>query len=185
MEALYQINERFALTLGAQYSSKGGKTKLIIYEKGPAYDPSVRYVYHFRFIDVPLRLDYYFSKKKIAPFISTGISTNVAIGQLTTTFNPNAFYNENSQGFSSINLQFQLGAGVDITFEKSRLRISPLYRLSILKSDLGIDRGYYSSVYPAKQVTGRLFSFGLGLSYIFSLGHNKYKKVNTNGTRDL
>lgn len=33
-----------------------------------------------RFIERPLRLDYFFNNKKIAPFISTGISTNLAIG---------------------------------------------------------------------------------------------------------
>lgn len=44
-----------------------------------------------RFIEKSLRLDYYFNNKKTAPFISTGISTNAAIGKLTTFYNPRAF----------------------------------------------------------------------------------------------
>ena len=72
LEALYQINTRLALSIGLQYSDKGGKTKLLLFPATPAPLPD-HYRYSYRFFDIPLRLDYYFSRKKIAPFITTGV----------------------------------------------------------------------------------------------------------------
>lgn len=168
LEALYQLNEKWSVTLGVQYSDKGGKTKTIQYNPQAIYrSPLVHYRYNYRYIDIPLRIDYYFNKKKIAPFITTGISTNIFVTHSTNYYPvsaPEYTYGE-TYNFSAVNLQYQLGAGVDIALKHSRLRIFPIYRISIFKPTLGIN---YTAA-TIQYLTPRLYSIGLGLSYMIRL----------------
>ena len=105
---------------------------------------------------------YYINKRKIAPFITTGISTNIFIQEKvisTQTFADNhkeKNYSLNSNGYNLINPQFQIGAGLDIAMKKSRLRIFPIYRISFSKVHSGSVKQYF-------------YSCGIGLNYIFGL----------------
>lgn len=171
-EGIYQINQNLSLSLGLQYSGKGGKTRDIEYEPSAAgTDPvSMYYVYDYRYIDVPLRLDVYLSKKKVAPFITAGASANVLIGQHTNVFGidkndePMEYTNTSTSGFSAFTPQLQAGAGIDIALKYSRIRIFPVYRLAFTDTKLS---GTYA--YSTGTVNGKLYSVGLGINCIFRL----------------
>lgn len=170
LEGMYQINQNLALTLGVQYSGKGGKTKEIEY--GPSAiesDPvSMYYVYDYRYIDVPLRLDVYFTRRKVSPFITAGVSTNFFVNQRTGVFgidkNDNAveMSSSSTSGFSAVTPQLQVGAGIDIALKYSRIRIFPIYRLAL--TDTRLSETY---AYSTGTVNGKLYSIGLGINCFF------------------
>ena len=170
LEGMYQINQHLALTLGVQYSGKGGKTKEIEYGPSPVEsDPvSMYYVYDYRYIDVPLRLDVYLSRRKVAPFITAGLSTNFFINQQTSVFGIDKNDNEmemsfsSTSGFSAVTPQLQLGAGIDIALNYSRIRIFPIYRLAL--TDTKLSQTY---AYSTGTVNGKLYSIGLGINCFF------------------
>jgi hypothetical protein len=168
VEGMYQINQHLALTLGVQYSGKGGKTDEILYEPNAvAGEPvSMYYVYDYRYIDIPLRLDVYLTRGKVSPFITAGISTNIFINQRTNVFGIDANNNDvemsysNTSGFAAICPQLQAGMGLDIAIRNSRLRFFPIYRLAL--SDTPLSDTY---AYSTGTVKGKLYSVGLGISY--------------------
>lgn len=170
LEGMYQINQNLALTLGVQYSGKGGKTKEIEY--GPSMidsDPvSMYYVYDYRYIDVPLRLDVYFTRRKVSPFITAGVSTNFFINQRTNIFGIDKYDNaielssSSTSGFSAVTPQLQVGAGIDIALKYSRIRIFPIYRLAL--TDTKLSETY---AYSTGTVNGKLYSIGLGVNCFF------------------
>lgn len=170
LEGMYQINQNLALTLGIQYSGKGGKTKEIGYGPSPVEsDPvSMYYVYDYRYIDVPLRLDVYLNRRKVAPFITAGVSTNFFINQQTSVFGIDKNDNEmemsfsSTSGFSAVTPQLQLGAGIDIALKYSRIRIFPIYRLAL--TDTKLSETY---AYSTGTVNGKLYSIGLGINCFF------------------
>lgn len=176
VNAFYQLNSRIALTIGIEYSSKGERTKNLDLNFGNQIDPrrgfttpwaveqptSIRFNHNVKYIDIPLRVEIYLSKKKIAPFISTGISTNIYLGEKITSINTYADGHKTKEGNSStspyniVNPQFQIGAGLDIAMKKTRLRIFPIYRISLSQVHIGSVNQYF-------------YSCGLGLNYIFEL----------------
>ncbi len=170
LEGMYQINQHLALTLGVQYSGKGGKTKEIEYNPSAIdSDPvSMYYVYDYRYIDVPLRLDVYFTRRKVSPFITAGVSTNFFINQQTSVFGIDKNDNEmelsssSTSGFSSVTPQLQVGAGIDIALRYSRIRIFPIYRLAL--TDTKLSETY---AYSTGTVNGKLYSIGLGINCFF------------------
>lgn len=175
-EALYQLKPKLSASLGIQYSLKGEKTKDFDLIYGDQLDPRRGYTYtspdqepikaNFKYntsyIDLPVRLDYYFTKRKFTPFVTTGISTNIFLNEkiiTTTTYRDD--HEEKStgtgnKGYYRINPQFQFGAGLDVAFERSRLRIFPIYRMSLSRVNSGSVSGYF-------------YSLGLGLNYFIGL----------------
>ncbi|MHB8259298.1 MAG: outer membrane beta-barrel protein [Bacteroidia bacterium] len=174
LDFLYQVNKRIALNLGIDYSIKGEQTSNITYTFGPpprrgmVYNSSYQaptngYTkYNTTYIDIPLRIDIYLSKRKVAPFITTGVSTNIFlyekdIAYLTYADGHHATSSSTgSYGFYKVNPQFQLGGGIDISFKKSRLRVLPIARVSVLRVNSGTINDYF-------------YSFGLGVSYLFGI----------------
>lgn len=171
VEGMYQVNQHLSLTLGVQYSGKGGRTKEIEYAAVTSTDPvSMYYVYDYRYIDVPLRLDVYLTRGKVSPFVTAGVSTNIFINQRTSVFgidqNDEAMESSSSStaGFSPVTPQLQVGAGIDIALRYSRIRIFPVYRLALTDTKL---RETY--LYSNETVNGKLYSFGLGINCFFGL----------------
>jgi hypothetical protein len=175
LTTLFQINRSIALSLGIEYSNKGQRTKDLDLNFGNQIDPrrggispfvieqptTVQFYYRVSYLDIPFRIDYYISKKKVAPFISAGVSTNIFLGEKITSINTYEDGHKRKQGYPSNNLynvinpQFQFGAGLDIVIKKSRLRIFPIYRISLSKVHTGLNQYFYS--------------YGLGLNYLIGL----------------
>jgi len=170
LDFLYQIRKRMALSLGFQYSIKGEKTKSQVYifsslprsSTSTPLPTSSYFKYNTTYIDLPLRIDIYLSKKKIAPFISAGISTNIFLFEKIKQFETFVGGEQSERTYAGnktyykINPQFQLGGGVVIVINKSRLRVFPIGRISVLRVNSGPVNGYF-------------YSFGLGINYFFGL----------------
>jgi hypothetical protein len=168
-EAIYRLSDRISFTGGIQFSVKGYKTNVLalIYTVDPRTgfasvpdgEPnSVQLIYNSRYIDLPLRVDYYFSRKKISPFITAGVSTNIFLNERIVAVKG---YEDGSKkrtattaqnGYHRVNPQVQLGGGIDVELKTGMLRVLPLARMSVLPVNSGSVNGYF-------------YSLGLGISY--------------------
>jgi hypothetical protein len=168
-EAIYRLSDRISFTGGVQFSVKGDKTDVLTltysvdprtgFASVPAGEPNtVQLIYNSRYIDLPLRVDYYFSRKKISPFITAGVSTNIFLNERIVAVKG---YEDGSKkrtattaqnGYHRVNPQVQLGGGIDMELKTGMLRMLPLARMSVLPVNSGSVNGYFYSV-------------GLGINY--------------------
>jgi len=84
---LFKHSEHLTLETGLLYSDKGYKTKFyanFIYNTSdPSIPTSIKYIYHYHYLDIPIKANYNLFSKKFKFFISGGISVNVFLGQKT------------------------------------------------------------------------------------------------------
>jgi opacity protein-like surface antigen len=164
----FQLSKRFTLEAGILYAEKGEKLKLesTVLPTNPD-DPITSVIFlsrtHYLYLDVPVKLNYFITTKKVKFFVSGAISPNVFLTE--KSFFRAIYKNEKlpisrgfgDNGFSRINLAFTAGLGVryDLS-EKFYLQFEPLYRRSI------------TSIINAP-IQGYLYSFGLntGIYYKF------------------
>ncbi|MGL5889994.1 MAG: outer membrane beta-barrel protein, partial [Bacteroidia bacterium] len=168
-EVLYRHSEKWSFTGGVQFSVKGDKTD--VFTLNFAVDPrqgfiapppgeptTAQLIYNSRYIDLPIRVNYYFSRKKISPFITAGVSTNFFINERIVVVKGYADGNEvrsgnvAQNGYHRVNPQIQLGGGIDVQMKTGILRVLPIARFSVLPVNKGSVDGYFYSV-------------GLGVSY--------------------
>jgi hypothetical protein len=177
LDFMYQFNQRLAVSVGIQYSVKGERANLNGLSFGSFIDPqrgfvyssssgqveSVQYTYNTTYLDIPLKLSYYLNKKKWAYYLSAGISPNLflfeQIKERAVATDGSVFYSQHTSqnGYYSVNPQVQVGYGLDWSIKRSRMRIEPIYRMSVLRVNKGSVNGYF-------------YSFGLNFSYLFGLG---------------
>src|SRR5688572_5813324 len=148
---LYTLNKRVSLESGLLLSNKGEKLKEEFinnpefYADANGVSPlSWRHTYHYLYLDVPTKINYYLLTGKVKLFISAGISTNIFLTQLTKQevkfsdgrtdvhkdFNnhPYDYYT----GFKRLNLVGLAGLGAEYNLSDNfHLRIEPIYRRSI------------------------------------------------------
>ncbi|HXU25661.1 MAG TPA: outer membrane beta-barrel protein [Bacteroidia bacterium] len=166
LDFAYQLSKHFTLSLGVLYSSMGYNTKQEEFEFGPPNNTVAHgySTYKYNYITVPIRADFYFTRKKIAPFVTLGASANFFVNEKSTqyiTYNDGhtdtQSFSGNNSGLSKCNLQAQAGAGVDFTLGKSHIRIFPIFRMSFTPmNNKGILHEY-------------LYLGGLGINYLFGV----------------
>ncbi|HXC07215.1 MAG TPA: hypothetical protein VNZ86_20785, partial [Bacteroidia bacterium] len=106
---------------------------------------------------------YYILKKRFAPYILAGIAPDIFLTykeKLHLTYNDGhttVSTQIDSPPLQAFNPQAQVGVGLDYFFKRSRFRIEPVYRISI------VGQNYFYSI------TARYYSYGLNLSYLFRL----------------
>jgi hypothetical protein len=166
--AVFKLKGRLYLEAGIQYSVKGEKYKRQVYFIAPQslYDPSIpansdgsakmEYNYKDIYIDLPLKLNYYFGTKKCVPFISGGISPNIFLTEKMEINHKD--YGKHNYGYSFINPQAIFGFGVDFNLKRIKMRIEPIGRCSVLP------------VIKNANIKGYFYSFGtnFGLYYRFN-----------------
>lgn len=161
----YVVNKRLALRSGIVYSDKGEKTKrqsLTWTASEPSSFPTHGVTTnHYRFFELPLALNYYFSLPKFRFYITMGGSFNIFLDR-TTTIKLTYQNGDKSKSMSSADLGFRkitysvmAGCGMDYRFNKRfMLNVEPSYRRalsSILQNDhagdylysLGVNVGFY------------------------------------------
>ncbi len=166
----WRISKRFSLEAGLLLSDKGERIPIreaVWNTSSPTPDPSLpkRYSfnYHYLYLDFPVTVNYFILTKRTKLFLSAGISTNLFLTQMTTTYyeyengetkRNRSFYNN---GFNRINLACVggFGIGFDIS-EKMYMQIEPTYRRSLF------------SVIDAP-INGYLFSFGVNAGVYYRL----------------
>lgn len=177
----YVITKHVSIDLGVQYSNKGFQDKksgltfgdMIDRRRGFVYNTnpsnanlptSGKIVYTYNYLDIPLKVNFVFGKKKVRFISSIGLTTNLLINS------KNTFVGQDSTGksiknsgsnttytYNRINLSPTISCGIDYKAnDKMFFRIEPTFRYGILKM-------------TDTPVTQYLWNAGLNISYYFGL----------------
>lgn len=140
LSLLYKFNKRFTFESGLQFSDKGERIKKhdILVDSRWGFPAKEAYVFHYQYIDIPLKANVYLLNKKLKAFVSIGFSVNIFLRDRVYS------YLEYSDGtidetalngvydYSLINIAAIGGLGIDYQIkEKINLRFEPIYRRSI------------------------------------------------------
>jgi hypothetical protein len=135
------INKKISLSTGILFSDKGAKTKRYTFENtgnlnAPAFNTIT---FHYYYIDIPLKVNYYLHDKKCKFYITGGMSTNIFISQKNTS--KIEYYNKDSEkitstnkqpDFAKINFAVIAGLGIDCPITpKYYFKLEPQFRYSI------------------------------------------------------
>lgn len=136
---IFKINKKLALETGVLFSDRGEQTKKYSLENVPSGQKPIMYSYNFHdyYIDIPIKVNYYFLSGKLKFYVTAGISAGFFINQKTTSIT--SFGNSDSKttskvdpGFSKVNLAALAGCGIKYPMNnKTNLKIEPLYMRSI------------------------------------------------------
>ncbi len=154
-----RLSKRFTLEVGVLYSEKGEKYKLKPNWippnslDDPAIPTKILGRYHYLYVDIPVRTNFYLTNKKLKLYLTGGISPNIYLIQKTVSImefgdgHSTRSVSYDNVGFSRINFAFTAGLGVryDLS-QKLYLQCEPLYRRSITSIISGPIEGYLYSV---------------------------------------
>jgi hypothetical protein len=160
----YYLRNRIGLELGIQYSRKGYKTKKESYDSGHPLSPfEIHSKFHYHYIDVPVRVNFMFGKKRIRISPSLGFATNIFLKKTNIVFlefsdNSVEKTSQNSFENNRLNVSPIVGMGIDYKLnEKMFLRAEGLYRHGLLKIrntplteylwNYGLNLGLYYAVF--------------------------------------
>lgn len=174
---IFNLNKNIGVGVGIQYSNKGYQIKLEDLNFGSMIDPrrgftgntsgaaitSAKFIYNDYYIDIPLKLNFSFGKKKIRFVTSVGVATNIFITETSTMVlkysdgTKDRDTQKTSYNYNKVNVSPLVSAGIDWKFNvRNNLKIEPTVRYGVLKI---IDA----------PVTGYLWNAGLNISYYFGL----------------
>jgi opacity protein-like surface antigen len=160
----FKINKKLDVATGILFSDSGERTNKYSLESASSAQEPVMYSYnfHYYYLSIPLKANYYFLTGKVGFYLTAGVSANFFLGQKTTAIT--GFGNSVSRtdaktdaGFSKVNLGMIAGCGVKYAISKNtELRAEPVYRRSL------------TSIIDAPVKT-YLYSVGLNVGIYFNL----------------
>ena len=158
----YHINKRLLVETGLLFSDRGEKTKKVSFSNVPSGQLPIYYTYkyHYLYLDIPLKVDYYILTGKLKLFATAGVSGNIFLTQKTTLIqghdngNQERTISTNDSGFNRLSISMLAGLGLNYQITNNlKLQIEPIYRRSLtsivnthIKSYLcaaGINLGLY------------------------------------------
>lgn len=140
-----KINKRITLETGILYSDKGEKTKTYTVDEivpqgqiNPFVPRKITFYYHYIYLDIPFKLNYYLLNNRTRIFLTAGISPNIFLTcktKSTTEYkdgHTTTHTSTSSSDYRIFNLSIIAGAGLsyDLT-SKLYFNIEPTYRRSI------------------------------------------------------
>ena len=146
----YLVNKKFELESGLQYSDKTFKLDVTkddfeIPDNGlyqlddPAIPERLTTNYHYYFLGVPLKLNYYFLQKRIRIYLTTGVSADFFLDTKSKTTSiyrdrtETIEHNDNGGDYNKINLTGLAGFGIETAlFQKIGIHIEPIFRYSLM-----------------------------------------------------
>jgi len=169
LSLLFQLNRNLTLETGLQYSNKGEKTKnysltwnTLSEHEDLALPTKNTFIYHYNYLDIPIKVNYNILTNRLKFFISGGLSTNIFLFQKTTTileYSDGHTKTNKSTGSGLSRINFAAVAGLGINYELTNsltFRIEPSYRRSI------------TSIINAP-IKGYLYSAGLNTGIYYKL----------------
>lgn len=162
----WRISKRWCMDAGMLYSLKGFKSDeyelgsfITIDPNDPAIPKTFQSVYHFTYVDIPVRMQFHFTTGKLQFYGLAGMSTNIFINETTISHKEFADghktttkYNE-SGNFARVNLAATAGLGLKFNLKNSFIKLETVYRTSVTSitntdvhyylTQAGIDVGYY------------------------------------------
>ena len=129
INGVYNLKSNLTLSSALLFSNKGDQTKK---ELTPSL---INYISNYYYLDIPIKVNYYFLTEKFRLYLSGGLSTNVFLKHTFITkqegSNEDLRLTDNSS-ISKINLAFNTGIGFDINLtEKWYFKMECLYKQSI------------------------------------------------------
>lgn len=151
LNIIFPLKKKFFISSGLLFADKGERTKRY------ATQPVNNYTNHFYYLDIPVKVNYYFGHrkyyyskpKKIKLFLSAGTSVNVYLSSRTSTETGRNNDKESlskSIDLSRINISFLAGLGFNTQLtNKWYFKLESNYRRSINKiADAPIKKYFYS-----------------------------------------
>lgn len=90
LSLLYRLNDSWSLESGIHYSDKGEQTeRFSIFFVGDPNFSDVAFRYHYRYIDIPLKANYFVRQGNTRLFVSAGVIPSIFIDHTVTTFDYN------------------------------------------------------------------------------------------------
>jgi hypothetical protein len=139
----YNLSKKIGLETGIQFSNKGFQTTDVILnfaQPEPSLPDKFKNIYNFNYLDIPLKANLTFGKKKIRFISSVGIVTNLLVNSNITTvktFKDHTEYKTNPISMvviQKINLSPMLSFGIDFKMnDRMNLKIEPTLRFGVLK----------------------------------------------------
>lgn len=167
----YQLSKRFSLELAVYYANKGYKIDEITFTtvNDPEKSGTGSIFYNYRYIDVPLNVNFYIINRKFKFFVSTGITANVLINQKSIVKSDEfdvSIFNERNKAFRNNTAPFNMAfnGSLGLEYELSQhvtLRLQPHYQRFLTTID--------TSKWINDEYTVKLYNYGirLGASYHF------------------
>ena len=163
---VYHLNKKISIESGLLFSDKGDKTKKYVLENSPTGELPINntFIYHYFYLDIPLKANYYILTGKVKLFLTAGISTNVFLtkkeisilgySNMDTKKNSSTVNSE----YSRFNFAVIAGFGMNCKMaNKLNLKLEPIYRRSITS---------ITSNTPIKEY---LYSIGLNVGIYYNL----------------
>lgn len=138
------LSTRLTLEIQALYANKGYQTKERIVETELQSGPLIKMpylsnaVYSYRYLDIPLKLNYYLINKKVKFYITAGFSANIFLDQQTTTIikykdgSENKFKSNTKKGGEPFNFSTLVGVGLNYNLSDHNIfKIEPAFNYSI------------------------------------------------------
>ena len=181
LSVVYLLNEKFSLETGLEYSNKGYQTKKVglnfgvgqglsnpprgfVFDEGSETATDVRFVYHYQYAGIPVKLNYTVGNGKWRFISSIGLTAEYLMRASSTTVlyydeeRPNRENDIDDQDYNTFNLSPSISAGVDYQLNpRMSLRAMPTFRAGLLK------------IMDDTPVTGYLYSAGVQLGWYMTL----------------
>jgi hypothetical protein len=140
----FHFKKIFAVSLGVNFSQKGYKTKPIDVVSANSPETSLGKAiirYNYNYIEIPLKANFIFGKKKIRFLASAGISSAFMLYEQTKSIlKYNSGGKENKKGkpnyiYNPFNLFLTGSIGVDLKLgKKMGLKVEPTYSYGLLQT---------------------------------------------------
>ena len=135
----YLINKKIKIEAGVFFSDKGQRTKQYALETTTTGQQPTMYAYnfHYYYLDIPVKVDYYLMTDKLKVYVMAGVSANVFLVQKTTSVESHANSDVRTNTFSHpdfnrLNVAVVAGLGINYPInKKSTLLIEPMYSRSV------------------------------------------------------
>jgi len=152
INAIFILNKSIAMEIGINLSDKGQqieKIEISQEDTNHLIPDQIHNIWHYYYIDIPIKLNYFIIKGNLKIFVSPGISCNIFLTQkrVKSEFNPdNKYIYFTTEGFNKLNIAVIFGAGLDYSITKKlNLRFEPIFRYSLTPlDDFEIKRYQYS-----------------------------------------
>ena len=158
----YKLRERLALESGIQFSDRGERIQKdyndwttpdenVIIDPDPGFPDKFKSSYHYYYLGVPVKLNYYFMNGKTKMYASAGVAADyfvVGKNKVVIEFDNNTIKETNNidENFNKVNIIGLVGVGIETNVsQRLTFRVEPTFRYSFTPVVDGDLKGYYYS----------------------------------------
>lgn len=144
VRAVYRLNKSWSIEMGLLYSNKGEKQVNRYYvsidpRKGFITDQDVtaKFYNHYKYLDIPVKANYYITAKRLKLFVSSGLSANVflrynAVSHIERADGSEENDKSTEMKLSALNFSAMIGFGAEYQIkDRIHVRLEPEFRHAI------------------------------------------------------